>query len=138
MPPRAKKQAKHKGLEVSKPQPKKARAAEPVEASSMPLVSLHLDGTDEPGCQGHAQGLLDPKGFGLSSYAVPLSRVLPCISQRLNYRIRRSGHIIYRYLKVVRISEKRIRLIWTKSELETKRSRLPEGRAGYVDLRIQS
>ncbi|KAG2738820.1 hypothetical protein P692DRAFT_20882270 [Suillus brevipes Sb2] len=51
MPPRAKKQAKHKGLEVSKPPPKKARAAEPVEASSAPLVLLHLDGTstDEPG-----------------------------------------------------------------------------------------
>ncbi|KAG1837764.1 hypothetical protein F4604DRAFT_1942036 [Suillus subluteus] len=57
MPPRTKKQAKRKGLEVSKPQPKKARAAEPVEASSAPLASLHLDGTstDEPGrCSGHA------------------------------------------------------------------------------------
>ncbi|KAG2134506.1 hypothetical protein DEU56DRAFT_950142 [Suillus clintonianus] len=51
MPPRAKKQVKRKGSEASKPQPKKPRAAEPVEASSTPLVSLHLDGTstDEPG-----------------------------------------------------------------------------------------
>ncbi|KAG1883385.1 hypothetical protein F4604DRAFT_1920586 [Suillus subluteus] len=40
MPPRAKKQAKRKGLEVSKPQPKKARAAEPVEASSEQEVGM--------------------------------------------------------------------------------------------------
>ncbi|KAG2131344.1 hypothetical protein DEU56DRAFT_757596 [Suillus clintonianus] len=56
MPPRAvvspkKKQAKRKGLEVSQPQPKKPRAAEPVKASSTPLVSLCLDAasTDKPG-----------------------------------------------------------------------------------------
>jgi hypothetical protein len=34
--------------------------------------------------------------------------------------------------------EKRIRLIWTKSRLETNRDRLPEGRAEDIDLRIVS
>jgi hypothetical protein len=32
-------------------------------------------------CQDRTLGLTDPKGFGLSSYAVPLSRVLPRISR---------------------------------------------------------
>ncbi|KAG2073307.1 hypothetical protein BDR04DRAFT_1152398, partial [Suillus decipiens] len=56
MPPRIvaspkKKWTKCKGLEVSKPQSKKPQAAEPVETSGMPLVSLSLDriSTDEPG-----------------------------------------------------------------------------------------
>jgi hypothetical protein len=35
----------------------------------------------EGDCQDCTLGLTDPKGFGLSSYAVPLSRVLPHISR---------------------------------------------------------
>jgi hypothetical protein len=34
-----------------------------------------------PGCQDCTLGLTDLKGFGLSLYAVPLSRVLPRISR---------------------------------------------------------
>ncbi|KAG2088693.1 uncharacterized protein F5147DRAFT_658662 [Suillus discolor] len=55
MPPRVvaspkKKQTKRKGLEVSKRQSKKPRAAEPVKTSGTPLMSLRLDriSTDEP------------------------------------------------------------------------------------------
>jgi hypothetical protein len=67
-----------------------------------PIAAKHLPDLPDPRwtmdnsgfCQDRTLGLTAPKGFGLSSYAVPLSRVLPRISRVQRYRVRRSRYIV--------------------------------------------
>ena len=68
----------------------------------------------------------------------PFPKYCPCISRVTNYRIRKSGRVTYWYPKVIRITEKLIRLVRTRPDKKPTEYRLSEDRAGDIDYRILS